>query len=73
MAILKIKVSDEPRIIVSAVTHPFKVILNMEGSTDTLAGIIVNEFFIYENDEFTGFTKAVSLLLSNKINFSVEF
>ena len=47
MNTLKIKVSDEPRLLVSTIVHPSQVILNIEGTKETLSGIIKEEDFVY--------------------------
>jgi hypothetical protein len=73
MNLLKIKVADEPRLLVSVVRHPYQVILNMEGTKDTLTGIIENDCFVYNTKDSKEFDKAILSLTKSKINFSVEF
>ncbi len=73
MNILKIKVSDEPRILVSAIRHPFRVILSLQGTTDTLSGIIEDDYFVYMNDDHVEFNKMLGVLTKSKINFCVEY
>jgi hypothetical protein len=73
MTTIKIKISDEPRIIATAVRHPFQVILNFAGVTDTLAGTVEGEEFIFTSDDAKQLKDATDLLIKSKINFSAEF
>ena len=73
MNTLKIKIADEPRILVSAIRHPFQVILSFEGTTETISGIIRGEDFVYSTSNISTFNNVLSLLTKNKINFSVDY
>jgi|LakMenE18May11ns_1017448.scaffolds.fasta_scaffold9676005_2 hypothetical protein len=73
MRALKIKISDEPRILATAVRHPYQVVLNFEGITETLTGLIEGDSFVFVSKEDQPFKDAIILLTDNKINYSVEF
>lgn len=73
MTTIKIKISDEPRIIATAVRHPFHVILNFEGVPDTLAGTVEGDEFIFTSDDAQKLKEATDLLIKSRINFTAEF
>lgn len=74
MFVVKIKISDEPRIIATAIRHPFQVVLSFTGdSTDVVTGILDGDHFIQESQDPDATKKVVDTLIKNKINFEVEF
>lgn len=73
MSIIKIKVS-EPRIIATAIRHPFQMVLSFVGnSTDVVTAIIDGDYFIHEDNDYISVQKVVDVLVKNKINFELEF
>lgn len=73
MSKLKINIADEPRILVSAISNPYQVVLNMEGTSQSLSGIVSNDEFVFTTESNQEFKNAVGLLLDNRINFKVEY
>ena len=73
MVILKIKIADEPSIIVSAIRHPFKVVLSIGNNSESISGIIEDGEFLYSTDYEPDLLNTISLLTNNKIIFSVEY
>jgi len=70
---LKIKISDEPRIIASVIRDPFQVILSfLNNPKDTVTGILDGEDFVYSSTDAEKFKKVVNTLVDNRISFKIS-
>jgi hypothetical protein len=70
---LKIKISDEPRIIASAIRDPFQVVLSfLNNPKDIVTGILDGEDFVYSSSDAKKFKSVVNMLVDNKISFHIS-